>query len=140
MTVDRGGVVAAVALLDREVIRHQRVAPGRIDEKSCPPAKRLAVLPRPGGDDAAFIGKLDRTDPAAFDDRGSLGGGILEQDMVEFRPANLEGGGEPLVKGGGEIEADRFVVPLRDELDAEFRHADPFALLAYPDLTGPRHV
>src|SRR6185437_13511687 len=78
--------------------------------------------------------------PAAFDDARALGGGVLQEDMVEFRSPDLEGVGKALVPGVGKIEADRLVVPGRDELDAVFGHADPGDLLADAEFLEERHI
>ena len=126
MAEDRRAGMLGVAALDVEAARQQRVPPGCIDEKFGAPAALLPAGVAPARNHAAFRRKIDRGDPAFLDDFGAFGGGVLQQDMVEFGAAHLIGVGKALVPPVGELEARRsVVVEDREKLGAVFGHADP---------------
>src|SRR6202034_1516954 len=99
MAEHRGAGMAAVAPLDAEAARQQRVAPGGVDQEFSAPGMPSRFVLAGGADAAASGGEGDIGDAAVLDHRRALGGGVLEEDMIEFRAPHLIGIGMTLVPG-----------------------------------------
>ena len=134
MAEHRGTGMLTVALLDAEPAGQQSVAPGGIDQEFGAPGATARFILADCADAAARGIEIDIGDPAFLDNGRALRGGVLQQDVIEFRAAHLIGIGMTLVPGIGEFEIHRLLVVRRDEFRAVFDHADAADFLAETEL------
>jgi len=130
MAIDRGTVVAGIAVLDLEAIGEEGIATGGVDDEARRPFDFATVVVAGTNDGLVIAREVDSPGLAAFMDFDALLCGIADEDGVEFRPLHLVGVGHRLVPGIREMEGLRHGVLRGDEFGPPFLHPDR------PDVAG----
>ena len=121
MAEDRGAGVSAGCAPSRPAAQRAACRGPRHRRRRRPAIAALRPsASRPVMSGGASSGKSTAVTRQSFDHRGALGGGVLQQDVIENRAADLKRIREALVPGIGEIVSDVLAVIGRDEFDAVF--------------------
>ena len=124
VAVQRRAVVALVLLLAAQLVREQRVAPGRVDDEARAPAAPRAVLELDLRTVAPSASKATSRTRWPSKVRAPFAGGVAKEHLVELGAAHLPGVRHRLVPGLAELDELAMLVLGRDELDAVLLHAD----------------